>query len=185
MKKQNTFDAGYYETAELRNMAFKSVGDETMISRRSTIIGLEQIELGSNVRIDDFATIVVGDGGYIRIGSQVHIASHSSILGAGGVVMDDYSGLSQGARIYSATDDYINSVYLGPMAPLEERNIIKGLVSIGRYSIIGSGSIVLPGIKVEEGVTVGALSMVNKNLKSWGVYHGNPARRVSDKNSNK
>ena len=49
-------------------------------------------------------------------------------------------------------------------------------VFLGRHVIIGSGSVILPGCTIGEGSSVGALSLVTKNLDSWGVYVGAPAR---------
>ena len=49
---------------------------------------------------------------------------------------------------------------------------------MGRHVIIGSGSVVFPGVKIAEGCSVGALSLVNKSTEPWGIYVGNPARRV-------
>ena len=46
--------------------------------------------------------------------------------------------------------------------------------------IIGSGSIVMPNITLEEGVAVGALSFVNKNLKEWAIYFGYPIKFLKE-----
>lgn len=40
---------------------------------------------------------------------------------------------------------------------------------------MGSGSVILPGVTLEDGVAIGALSLVNKNCKAFGIYVGNPA----------
>ena len=37
---------------------------------------------------------------------------------------------------------------------------------------------VLPGVKIGNGTSVGALSLVTKSLDEWGVYFGSPAKRV-------
>ena len=37
---------------------------------------------------------------------------------------------------------------------------------------------VLPGVKISNGSSVGALSLVNKSLEDWGVYLGAPAKRI-------
>ena len=47
-------------------------------------------------------------------------------------------------------------------------NVTKKSISIGKHVVIGSGSVVLPGVSIAEGSTVGALSLITKSLGSWG-----------------
>ena len=49
---------------------------------------------------------------------------------------------------------------------------------LGRHVIVGSGSVVLPGVVIGDGCSVGALSLVTKSLPEWGVYFGAPVRRL-------
>ena len=62
--------------------------------------------------------------------------------------------------------------------PKKYLNVISKPVLIGRHVIIGSGSVVLPGVKIGMGTSVGALSLVVKSLEEWGVYLGAPAKRI-------
>ena len=39
----------------------------------------------------------------------------------------------------------------------------------------------MPGVTLEIGVAVGALSLVKKNCKEFGVYFGSPAVRVAER----
>jgi galactoside O-acetyltransferase len=95
--------------------------------------------------------------------------------------MQDFSGLSQGARIYSCSDDYSGNSLTNPTVPGEYLNLKIAPVIIGRHVIIGSGSVVLPGCSIQEGSSVGALSLVTKSLESWGVYLGIPAKRIKSR----
>ena len=54
-------------------------------------------------------------------------------------------------------------------------------VSLGRHVIVGSGSVILPGVVVGEGSSVGALSLVTKSLEPWGVFFGAPVRRLKSR----
>ena len=58
------------------------------------IIGLENIDFGKNIIIDDFVLIYAKEK--IKIGSFVHIASFSSISGGGELIMEEFSGLASG-----------------------------------------------------------------------------------------
>jgi galactoside O-acetyltransferase len=52
---------------------------------------------------------------------------------------------------------------------------------LGRHVIVGSGTVILPGSRLEEGVAVGALSLVTKDCLAFGVYAGNPAKRIKER----
>ena len=54
-------------------------------------------------------------------------------------------------------------------------------VRIGKHVIVGSGCVILPGVTLEDGVAVGALSLVTKSCKEFGIYAGNPARRIAER----
>jgi acetyltransferase-like isoleucine patch superfamily enzyme len=41
---------------------------------------------------------------------------------------------------------------------------------------IGMGSILLPGVKIGEGSIIGAGSVVTRDVSSYSVFAGNPAR---------
>lgn len=53
-------------------------------------------------------------------------------------------------------------------------------VKIGNNVFVGGGSIILPGVTIEDNVIVAAGSVVSKNLKSGGVYAGSPASKIED-----
>ena len=94
----NPFDQGFYESDELRSMGFKAVGDNVKIAKNCTIIGLKNITIGNNVRID--ANIVIAAAaGYLAIGNYIHIGAGSHLACVGGITFEDFSNTSQGVRI--------------------------------------------------------------------------------------
>ena len=160
-------------------MGFARVGSNVQISEKASFYGIERISLGSNVRIDDFCVLAAGAG--IDIGNYVHIAVGSSLIGAGKISLADFSGLSSRVSIYSSSDDYSGAAMTNPMVPEQFKNVTHAEVTLGRHVIVGSGSVILPGVCLEEGVAVGALSLVSKSCAAFGVYSGNPARRISER----
>jgi galactoside O-acetyltransferase len=89
--------------------------------------------------------------------------------------------LSQRVSIYSATDDYTGTALTNPTVPREYLNVRTAPVHLGRHVIVGSGSVILPGVWIGEGAAVGALSLVHRDLPEWGIYAGTPARRLRDR----
>ena len=183
MNLESPFNRGYYTSEQLRKMQFKYVGENVQIAKNSTIIGLENISLGDNIRIDGNVTLACACG-YLKIGSYVHIGGGCHITCTGGVELSDFSGLSQGVRIYSGTDDYSGNSLTNPTVPKKYLNGTIEPVFIGRHVIIGSGSVVLPGVKIGNGSSVGALSLVTKSLEEWGVYSGAPVKRIKARKKN-
>lgn len=161
-------------------MGFATIGKNVFISDKASFYGIERIAIGDNVRIDDFCVLSAGHGG-IKIGSYVHIAVYSSLIGAEKIRLGDFCGVSSRVSIYSSNDDYSGATLTNPTVPGEFTGVTHAPVTLGKHVIIGTGSVVLPGVTLEEGVAVGALSLVNKRCEAFGVYSGNPARRIKER----
>ena len=177
----NPFDPGYFSSDQLIEFGFKKVGANVRIAKTCTIIGLSNIEIGDNVRIDGYCSIIAAGNGFTKIGSFVHIAGYCAIYAGHGVALEDFSGLSAGVRIYTGTDDYSGRFLTNPTVPEKYLGVTTGQVSLKRHVIIGTSSVILPGVTANEGVSVGALSLVTKNLEAWSIYAGTPARRLRDR----
>ncbi|MEW6380382.1 MAG: acyltransferase [bacterium] len=135
------------------------------------IIGLENIEFGRNVIIDDFVLIYAKSK--IKIGSYVHIACFTSITGGEKFEMGDFSGISQGCRILTGTEDFKSWGFGNPTIDEKYRNTERAPVYMGRFCLVGANSVILPGVTIGEGAVVGAGSVVSKDLQPWGIYLGN------------
>ncbi|MEW8955109.1 acyltransferase [Clostridium sp.] len=170
--------SSFYSEEELKEIGFKSLGENVLLSRKTSIYGPENICIGDNCRIDDF-TILSGN---ISIGNFVHIASFCGVYGGDvGVVFEDFVGLSARSIVYALTDDYGGEVLTNPNIPLEYKNIIKGKVIFKKHSLIGAGAIILPGVTVGEGASVGSMALINKDLLPWSIYIGIPAKKIKDR----
>lgn len=178
------FDPGYYTESDLREAGFKSIGKNVSIAKNCTIIGLSNISIGDNVRIDGYCSIIAAGTGYVTLGSYIHIGGYCMLSAGDGIVMDDFSGLSQGVRIYSRTDDYSGKFLTNPTVPEKYTGITQGKVELKKHVIIGSGSVILPRITIGQGSSVGALSLVTKSLDDWGVYCGTPAKILKSRSKN-
>lgn len=164
--------------SELVLMGFKKIGQNVKISDKASIYNLDQIEIGDNSRIDDFCLI----SGNVKIGRNVHIAAFCNIAGGEpGVVMNDFSGLAYGCHVFAQSDDYSGKSLTNPTIPKPYKNEYFKQVTIERHVIIGTKSIVMPGVILAEGCSVGAMTMVTKSTKPWGIYFGIPAKRIKER----
>ncbi len=164
----------------IERLGFFSVGRNVQLSERASFYGADRITLGDNVRIDDYCVLAAGSGG-IFIGDFVHVAVGSTLIGSGKITMSDFSGLSSRVSVYSSSDDYSGAAMTNPTVPSRYTRVTHADVFLGRHVIVGSGSVILPGVKLGDGAAVGALSLVTKNCDAFGVYSGNPARRIKDR----
>lgn len=180
----NPFDAGYYDENALRSFGFKSVGKNVQVARNCTIIGLGNISLGDNVRIDGFSTLIASSPGFLHIGSYVHIGGYCAIFAGAGVELMDFSGLSQGVKLYSTSDDYSGASLTNPTVPAKYTAVVRRPIHIGKHAIVGSQSVVMPGVSIAEGGAIGANSLVTKSTEAWSVYFGSPAKRLKNRKQN-
>ena len=164
----------------IESMGFASVGRNVLISDRASFYGAARISIGDNVRIDDFCVLSAGAGG-IAIGNCIHVAVYSSLIGRGRITLGDFCNISSRVSIYSSSDDYSGATMTNPMVPEEFTGVTHADVVIGRHVIVGSASVVLPGVTLEEGVAIGALSLVRSDCRAFGIYAGTPARFVRER----
>ncbi len=170
--------SSFYTEDELKELGFKTLGKNVLISRNTCIYKPNEIEIGSNVRIDDFCFLL----GKIVIGNYVHIAPYSNLVGGTeGIVFEDYSGVSSRVSIYAVSDDYSGMAMTNPTVPDKYTNVTNARVVLEKHCIVGASSVVLPGVVLKEGTACGAMCLVNKTTEPWGMYVGVPARRVSER----
>ena len=173
----------YLTRDEILAMGFKYVGENTLLSDKASYYNCKNIVIGSNSRIDDFAVLSAGDGGII-IEDHVHIAVYSSLIGAKRIKLKNFSGISSHVAIYSSSDDYSGNYMTNPTVPSEFTNVSHGDVTIGQHVIVGSGSIILPNTTLEDGVAIGALSLVNKSCEGFYIYSGTPVKKIKQRSQN-
>jgi acetyltransferase-like isoleucine patch superfamily enzyme len=166
--------------AGIEKMGFKHVGREVKLSDRASFHNPGAIEIGDFSRIDDFCILSAGQEG-IKIGRNVHIAAYTSLIGAGRILLEDFCNLSSRVSVYSSNDDYSGAFMTNPTVASQFTGVTHAPVTIGRHAIVGSGSIVLPGVMIGEGAALGALSLANRNCDAFVMYAGIPAKPIGER----
>lgn len=168
----------FYTENELQEIGFLSVGKNVKVSNKCSIYRPQEIEIGDNSRIDDFCIL----SGSIKIGRNVHIAAFSNLsAGQCSITFEDFSGLAYGCHVFTGSDDYSGRTLTNPTVPLEFKGLKEAPIIIARHAIVGTNSIIFPGVTVAEGCAIAALTMVNKSTKPWGIYFGVPAKRIKER----
>lgn len=167
----------FYSDDELLELGLLCLGKNVKISRKSSIYG-KDIVIGNNVRIDDFCIL----SGKIRIGNFVHIAAYSALYGGNkGILIDDFANISSRVTVYSINDDYSGRTMTNPMVPDMFKNVEEKMVTIGRHVIIGSTSVVLPGVVLAEGSAFGSFSFIKDSTEPWSLNYGIPCKKYSNR----
>ena len=168
----------YLSVEKLKEFGFKSTGKNIKISDKASIYYPERMEIGDNCQIDDFCLL----SGKINIGRNVHIAPFCMVSGGvKGITFDDFSGLSFGVKVFTQSDDFSGQALTNPTVPEKYKKVSHKEIIIGRHCIIGTASVILPGVTLDEGTAIGAMSLVRKNTDSWSIYTGNPAKKIMDR----
>lgn len=119
----------------------------------------------------------------VRIGRLCHVATGCSVSGGKErkFVLDDYSGLSAGSRVWCTSNDFERDlITVVPKECEEVQDVISGDVVMEKYTGLGTNTIVMPDNVIPEGTVIGALSYVppSSELEPWSVYSGIPVRLV-------
>ena len=105
---------------------------------------------------------VIGIENFI-LGERVEIGSFTIIDAKEGVTIEDNVKIGWSCSIFS-------------VSTIDNKN---GKIILKKGCKIGANSVIMPGIIVGENATVGANSLVNKNIPANEVWVGTPARKIN------
>lgn len=164
-------------------MGFKKVGKNVKLSEKASFYNTGNISIGDNTRVDDFCVLSAGDGG-IEIGRNVHLSVGVTIIGKGKIIISDFSGMSVRVSIFSSNDDYSGEYMTNPTVNSKCTNVTSKDVIIGKHVIVGTNSVILPGVTLGDGVSVGSHSLIKNDCESFWIYAGVPAKKIKERNRN-
>lgn len=130
-------------------------------------VNLYGCEIGDESKIGTFVEIQKG----AKIGRRCKISSHTFICE--GVTIEDEVFIGHGVTF---TNDLFPRATNPDGSPQTAADWICVPTLVKRGAAIGSGATLLCGITIGERATVGAGSMVTKDVPAGAVVAGNPAR---------
>lgn len=169
----------FYSEEELKQLGIAEYGEDVHIGRHAVLYHPEQLHIGSHVRIDDFTII----SGRVMLRDYIHISHFCGLYGAEkGIELSDYTCLSSRVSVYATSDDYSGETMTNPMVPFPYHcRHIEGAVRIEKHGLVGCGSVILPGVVLREGCSVGSMSLIRESTEEYGIYAGIPARRIRER----
>ena len=136
----------------------------------------ENIFIGDNVIIKEGAKICpTNKNASIRIGNDVTIGYYTMIFSSNNISIG--SGCLIAPFVYLLDGNHnIKKNILIKNQPLTTKPI-----KIGNDVWLGTGAVVLPGVKIEDGAVIAAQSLVNKDVKKGTIVGGNPAKIIGER----
>lgn len=132
-------------------------------------VNLYGCEIGDDTKVGTFVEIQKG----ARVGSRCKISSHTFICE--GVAIEDEVFIGHGVTFIN--DRYPRATTVEGMLQTEaDWHCVS--TTVKRGASIGSGATILCGITIGERATVGAGSVVTKDVPDGAVVAGNPARML-------
>ena len=154
-------------------------GSHSVIERPLTVANPRRIMIGEGTRIRRGAVLVVradpynGEArGTIQIGNEVYIGRLCQIEANNRIEIQDDTLIAD--KVFISDHDH---AYADVYRPIRYQGWTQGEpIRIGKGSWIGYGACILSGVQIGEHSVVGAGSIVTKNIDSFTVVAGNPAR---------
>ena len=174
----------YLSKLELKKMGFSKIGKNNKISSSLRTINFKG-ELGSNNRID--ADVILK--GKVNFENNIHLARGCTLSGGKkGIYMSDFATLSNYVQVFTTSDNYKAAALSAATLNQNERKkyskLYKGQVKIGKNTIIGPLSIILPNTNIEDFVTISPLSIIFGRLEK-GLFYSSFTSKKYKKNITK
>lgn len=126
------------------------------------------LNCGKNSSVYD-TSVVMGD---VEIGSNVWVGPYTLLEGSSAKLkIGDYVSIDAGVMIY--THDSTKTYVSGGAIPF-----VKGDVTIGSYSVIGTMTMVGCNVTIGDHCVIGAHSYVNTDIPSYSIAAGVPAKVI-------
>lgn len=139
-----------------------------------------KIRIGAHSFVHDFVVLrAVGGEGDIIIGEHCYLNPNTTVYSGNGVFLDDYVLIAPGCVI--AASNHAFGELDTPMR-LQGFTPSRGGVHIERDVWVGANSVLLDGTLIGTGAIITAGSIVSGEVEPYGIYGGNPARKIDTRN---
>lgn len=162
---------------------FGTFGKGALIAYKAqNLHGLNTIFIGERTKISQGAQLTTwesadGKQGIIRIGQNCNIRDDVHITSVRNIKIGN--NLLTGTNVLITDNSHGKTDYHNMCIAPDEREIVsKGSVTIGDNVWIGNNVCIMPGVKVGDGVIIGANSIVTKDIPNYCVAAGIPAKII-------
>lgn len=112
----------------------------------------------------------------IEIGRNVHIGVNCHITAINGVQVGD--DVLFGSNVLISDNNHGNFIRDYDLPPIKRKLSSKGKVIISNNVWLGDNVVVLSGVKIGNNTIIGANSVVTKDIPSFSIAVGSPAKVI-------
>jgi acetyltransferase-like isoleucine patch superfamily enzyme len=152
---------------------FKSIGANVVFEKGVLVFHPENISLHDNIYVGHNTILKGYYKNEIIIRSNTWIGQDCFLHGAGGIEIGYQVGIGPKVSILTSQHSIVSQETAVMSAPLEFSPVI-----LEDGCDIGVGSIILPGVQIGKWAIIGAGSVVTKNVPSGQIWAGNPAKFI-------
>lgn len=127
-------------------------------------------------RVVFYPGVRISTGKNLVLGNDVDLAWGVLITTSGGVEIGDRTLVGYGTKIFSK-----NHVVPSRMERIFDSGHVSKRVVIENDVWIGAQCIILPGVRIGEGAVIAAGSVVTKNVDSFTIVGGSPAKFLKNR----
>ena len=137
------------------------------------------IFIGDGAMIDAFVKIKPAGGtGDVRIGANSYINSGTVIYSGNGLTIGQHVLVAANCTFAPVNHEFASRDRL----IVEQRfQTSRGGILVEDDVWIGANCVILDGSILRRGCVIGAMSLVSGELDAYGVYAGNPLRKVGER----
>jgi dTDP-4-amino-4,6-dideoxy-D-glucose acyltransferase len=167
--------SGFLSREELLDLGFKRVGKGCQVSSKCSFYGIRGM-MGDCVRIDDFC-LIKGDVSFL---SHNHIAAYVMVTGTNApVILQEFAFLSVRCSVYSGSDNYGADALPAAVSPPEYTDMRTGPVTLGVNAWVGAHTVILPGVTIGDGASVGAGCIISADVAAGAIVRNKTPRWTS------
>lgn len=157
----------------LRTGAYCYIGDFSYIN----CLSKHGVELGDRVTIREFAWLQItsdtknlGEG--IKIGNETYIGPRSNLGAAAFLSIGERCQIGAGVSFIAENHEFSEE------DEIFNQGVTRKGITVGNDCWFGNNVVVLDGINIGDGVVIGAGAIVTKDIPSFSVAVGSPARVI-------
>lgn len=104
----------------------------------------------------------------LELGDGVAVGWFTELDARGGICIGNNTNISSHVKLITGSHDINDSMFTADFLPIH----------IGHHCWIGTGAIILQGVKIGDGAVVAAGAVVSKDVEPWTVVGGIPAKKI-------
>ena len=110
----------------------------------------------------------------LTLGDRVAVGWYAELDARGGITVGNDTNISSHVKLITGSHDIDDPNYTADFLPIH----------IGHHCWIGTGAMILQGVKIGDGAVVAAGALVNKDIPPYTVWGGVPAKCIKERNKN-